>query len=57
MTLSVALAELEWQLSKVGGIKSDLESDPRGGGKLQDFMMASLGAGDRRDRESDEDDW
>jgi len=48
---------LEWILSRTGGFKSDLESDPRGP-KVRDVMMSSLRHKDSDDdNDSDEDDW
>lgn len=53
------LEELEWILSRTGGIKTDLESDPHGP-KVKDVLMSSL-RGYNKDsddeNDSDEDDW
>ena len=51
-------AELEWMLSTTGGIKTDLERNPRKG--VTDVLMSSLGAKNSSrfsDSEEDEDDW
>jgi len=47
---------LEWRLSRTGGIKTDIEEDPRGKG-AKDVMMGELGVGRRDHDSSDEDDW
>jgi len=48
---------LEWILSRTGGFKTDLESDPRGP-KVRDVMMSSLRTKDSDDEnDSDDDDW
>lgn len=53
----VSCDALEWILSRTGGFKSDLESDPRGP-KVRDVMMSSLRHKDSDDdNDSDEDDW
>ncbi|KAF2356991.1 Phosducin thioredoxin-like domain [Trinorchestia longiramus] len=55
----ISCDELEWLLSTTGGIKTDLECNPRGD-KPRDVLMSSLGGtrGTRKeDSESDEDDW
>lgn len=51
--------ELEWILSRTGGFKTDLESDPRGP-KVKDVLMTSLRGYNKDsddDNDSDEDDW
>ncbi|XP_018026837.1 viral IAP-associated factor homolog [Hyalella azteca] len=53
----ISCDELEWMLSKTGGIKTDLESDPRGA-KVRDVFMSSLGNARTADSgDSDEGDW
>ena len=45
---------LEWQLSRTGGFKTDLESDPRAP-KVRDVMMSSLRTKDSDDENDSED--
>lgn len=54
----IKLDELEWILSRTGGIKTDLESDPRGP-KVKDVLLSSLRGNKDSDDEndSDENDW
>ena len=52
----ISCDELEWLLAQTCDIKTDLEGNPLNR-HVQDVLMTSLGATDRRDRESDEDDW
>ncbi|XP_045602646.1 phosducin-like protein 3 [Procambarus clarkii] len=48
--------ELEWILSRTGGFKTDLESDPRGP-RIKDVMMNSIRGYKDSESDSDENDW
>lgn len=53
---SLKYDELEWILSRTGGFKTDLESDPRGP-RIKDVMMNSVRGYKDEESDSDENDW
>lgn len=51
----LCVVELEWMLSEVGVLKTELEAPPKQ--EIRDVMDSALRQSGRGDDDSDEDDW